>query len=41
VEGVDKKTEIKVYNIMGKLVLQQGSDNSLTQLKISELSAGF
>ena len=41
VEGVDKKTEIKVYNLMGKLVIQQESGNTLTQLNISKLSAGF
>ena len=41
VEGVDKKTEIKVYNLMGKLVMQQQSVNALTQLNISKLSSGF
>jgi hypothetical protein len=41
VEGVHEKTEIKVYNLMGKLVMQQGSSNTLTQLNISKLSAGF
>jgi hypothetical protein len=41
VEGVDKKTEIKVYNLMGKLVMQQENGNTLTQLNISKLSAGF
>jgi len=41
VEGVDRKTEIKVYNLMGKLVMQQGSGNMLTQLNISKLSAGL
>jgi hypothetical protein len=41
VEGVDRKTEIKVYNLMGKLVMQQESGNTLTQLNISKLSAGF
>jgi hypothetical protein len=41
VEGVDRKTEIKVYNLMGKLVMQQGSGNTLTQLNVSKLSAGF
>ena len=40
-DGVDKKTEIKVYNLMGKLVMQQQSSNTLTQLNISKLSAGF
>ena len=41
VEGVDKKAEIKIYDLMGKLVMQQGSSNTLTQLNISRLSAGF
>jgi bacillolysin len=41
VEGVNKKTEIKVYNLMGKLVMQQEGGNTLTQLNISKLSAGF
>ena len=41
VEGFEKKTEIKVYNLMGKLVMQQGSNNTLTQLNISKLAAGF
>jgi hypothetical protein len=41
VEGVDKKTEIKVYNVVGKLVIQQGSGSPLTQLSIANLSPGF
>jgi hypothetical protein len=41
VEGIDKKAEIKIYDLMGKLVMQQGSSNTLTQLNISKLSAGF
>jgi hypothetical protein len=41
VEGVDKRSEIKIYNLMGKLVMQQGSANTLTQLDISKLSAGL
>jgi len=41
VEGVDRKSEIKIYNLMGKLVMQQGSGNTLTQLNISKLPAGF
>jgi len=41
VEGVHEKTEIKVYNLMGKLVMQQESGNTLTQLNISKLSSGF
>ena len=41
VEGVDKKTDIKVYNLMGKLIMQQQAVNTLTQLNVSKLSAGF
>jgi hypothetical protein len=42
VEGVDNRSEIKVYNLMGKLVMQQqGNGDSITQLNISKLSAGF
>jgi hypothetical protein len=41
VGGVHKKTEIKVYNVVGKLVMQQGSGNRLTQLSIANLSPGF
>jgi hypothetical protein len=40
-EGVQKKTAIKVYNLMGNLVMQQESSNTLTQLNISKLPAGF
>ena len=28
-EGVGKKLQIKVYNLMGKLVMQQASTNTL------------
>ncbi len=41
VEGVFNKTEIKVYNLMGKLVMQQESANPLIQLNVSKLSGGF
>lgn len=41
VEGVQKKTAIKVYNLMGKLVMQQESGNTLTQLNVSKLTPGF
>ena len=41
VEGVDNRSEIKVYNLMGKLVMKQGSGNTLTQLNISKLPAGI
>ena len=38
----EQKSEIKIYNLMGKLVMQQqGSGNTLTQLNISKLSPGF
>src|SRR4030095_15057001 len=40
-EGPQKKADIKVYDLMGKVVLQQGSNNTLTQLNISKLSPGF
>jgi len=40
-DGVNRKTQIKVYNLMGKLVMQQESANSLIQLNISKLSAGI
>src|SRR5688572_16806523 len=41
VEGIDRKSVIKVYNLAGKLVMQQGNSNTLTQLNISKLPAGF
>ena len=41
VDGVDNRPVIKVYDLMGKLVMQQGSSNILTQLNISKLPAGF
>jgi hypothetical protein len=41
VEGVHNKAEIRVYNLMGKLIMQQESVNALTQLNVSKLSAGF
>jgi Secretion system C-terminal sorting domain/Bacterial pre-peptidase C-terminal domain/Fibronectin type III domain len=41
VDGIDKKTEIKVYNLMGKLVMQQESNNKLTRINVSKLTAGF
>jgi hypothetical protein len=41
IESVQRKADIKVYDLMGKLVLQQGSNNALTQLNISKLSSGF
>lgn len=40
-DGVDNRPVIKVYDLMGKLVMQQGSNNILTQLNISKLPAGF
>ena len=40
-EGIQKKTDIKVYDLMGKLIMQQTSSNTLTQLNISKLTAGF
>ncbi|HEX6171060.1 MAG TPA: T9SS type A sorting domain-containing protein [Chitinophagaceae bacterium] len=40
-EGIAKNTEIKVYDMMGKVVMQQQTTNTLTQINISKLSAGF
>ena len=40
-EGMAKNTEIRVYDMMGKVVMQQQTTNTLTQLNISKLSAGF
>ena len=38
----EKKSEIRIYNLTGKLVMQQqGSGNTLTQLNISKLSPGL
>lgn len=41
VEGVYNKSNIKVYDLTGKLVMQQGRDNIITQMNISKLPAGF
>lgn len=41
VEGVDKRSDIKVYNLAGKLVMHQVSGNMLTQLNISKLPTGI
>jgi len=41
IEGIQKRADIKVYDLMGKLVLQQVSNNTLTQLNISKLTGGF
>jgi len=41
VEGATTKSNIKVYNLMGKLIMQQESNNAITQLNISKLPAGF
>jgi hypothetical protein len=41
VDGIDKKTEIKVYNLMGKLVIQQEINNRLSQINVSKLTSGF
>lgn len=40
-EGASSKAEIRLYNIAGKLVMQQQSNNILTQLNISALPAGI
>jgi len=41
IKGIEKKTVIKVYDLMGKIVMQQGSNTTLAQLNISKLPAGF
>ena len=40
-EGMARSTEIRIYDIMGKQVMQQVTANTLTQLNISKLPAGF
>lgn len=40
-EGFENKAEIRVYNLMGKLVMQQGVGNTITQLNIAKLPAGI
>ena len=41
IEGAEQKAQIKVYDITGKLVIQQTSTATLTQLNISKLPAGM
>ena len=41
IEGVEQKTQIRVYDIMGKLVMQQATTTTLTQLNVSKLPAGI
>ena len=41
VDGIDKKAEIRIYDLTGKLVMQKQSGNTLTQLNISRLSSGI
>lgn len=41
VQGVETRSDIKVYNLMGKLVMQQvNGGNTISQLNISKLPAG-
>lgn len=40
IDGMNNKAQVKVYDIMGKLVMQQVTVNTLTQLNVSKLSAG-
>jgi Secretion system C-terminal sorting domain/Bacterial pre-peptidase C-terminal domain/Fibronectin type III domain len=40
-EGVERNAEIKVYNLMGKLVMQRQTNTLLTQLNISKFPAGI
>src|SRR5688572_1920048 len=39
-EGMNDKTEIKVYNMMGKLVMRQVTNKTNTLLNVSKLPAG-
>jgi Secretion system C-terminal sorting domain/Bacterial pre-peptidase C-terminal domain/Fibronectin type III domain len=41
VKGVDRNADIKVYNLMGKLIMQRQTNTMLTQLDISKLPAGI
>jgi len=41
IDGAEQKAVIRVYDIMGKLVMQQAATNQLTQLNVSKLSAGI
>jgi lipid-A-disaccharide synthase-like uncharacterized protein len=41
IEGVERKAQIRIYDIMGKLVMQQVSTSTLTQLNVSKLPAGI
>ena len=40
IEGMNDKAKIRVYDITGKLVMQQPAVNTLTQLNVARLSAG-
>jgi hypothetical protein len=40
-DGQGTKTLIRVYDAMGKMVMQQSSTNKITQLDISGLAAGY
>lgn len=39
-EGMNEKTEIKVYNIMGNLVMRQVTNKTNTQLNVAKLPSG-
>jgi len=39
-DQINDKTEIKVYNIMGNLVMRQIINKTNTQLNVSKLPAG-
>jgi hypothetical protein len=41
IEGAEQKAQIRVYDIMGKLVMQQATTTTLTQLNVSKLPAGI
>lgn len=40
IEGMNNKRQIRVYDILGKLVMQHLAVNTLTQLNVSKLPAG-
>ena len=41
IDGIDKKADIMLFDVMGKLITQQVATNTLTQIDIAKLSAGF
>ncbi len=41
IEGAEQRAQLRIYDIMGKLVMQQSSTNTLTSLNVSKLPAGI